>query len=127
MCAVGPLIDISPLNVAYQEVQPSDAPDIIGSLTGAQVSRLLLPTDQPFFSRQKKIVLENCGIIEPERIESYIAVGASRGDIYVRAEYPLAVERFRRAIKQAKQLGILGKNIFNTPFAFDSRKPGTQR
>ena len=209
LCAVGPLIDISPLNVAYQGVQPSDAPDIIGSLTGAPVSRLLLPTDQPFFSRQKKIVLENCGIVEPERIESYIAaggyealyqalrqmsprqvidevtasglrgrggagfptglkwttvhksqqadkyvvcnadegdpgafmdrsvlesdphrviegmaiagyaVGAARGYVYVRAEYPLAVERLRRAIKQAKQLGILGENIFNTPFAFD--------
>ena len=34
-----------------------------------------LPTDQPFFKRQKKIVLENCGVIEPERIESYIAEG----------------------------------------------------
>ena len=43
----------------------------------------------------------------------------SRGYIYVRAEYPLAIERLRKAIKQAKQLGILGENIFNTPFAFD--------
>ena len=209
LCAVGPLIDVSPLNVVYQAVQASDAPDIIESLTGSPVSRLELAKDQPFFKRQKKIVLENCGVIEPERIESYIAeggygvlyqalrqmspkevideistsglrgrggagfptglkwttvyktqrqvkyvvcnadegdpgafmdrsvlesdphrviegmaiaayaVGASRGYIYVRAEYPLAIDRLRKAIKQAKQLGILGENIFNTPVAFD--------
>ena len=209
LCAVGPLIDVSSAGVVYQAVQASDAPDIIESLTGNPVSRLVLPTDQPFFKRQEKIVLENCGIIEPERIESYIteggyealyqalrqmsprevideistsglrgrggagfptglkwttvykaqhhekfvicnadegdpgafmdrsvlesdphrviegmaiaayAVGASRGYIYVRAEYPLAIDRLRKAIIQAKQFGILGDNIFNTTFTFD--------
>jgi bidirectional [NiFe] hydrogenase diaphorase subunit len=209
LCAAGPLIQVSPPEVVYRSLAPSDASDILESLGGAPVSRLAISIEQPFFSRQKKIVLENCGIVEPERIESYIAhggyealyralrqmgpkeiidevvtsglrgrggagfptglkwttvykaqpsekyvvcnadegdpgafmdrsvlesdphrviegmaiagyaVGASRGYIYIRAEYPLAVERLRTAIKQAKQLGILGENIFNTPFGFD--------
>jgi len=47
------------------------------------------------------------------------AVGASQGYIYVRAEYPIAVERLDIAIKQARELGLLGKNIFNSGFHFD--------
>ena len=47
------------------------------------------------------------------------AVGASQGYIYVRAEYPIAVKRLEIAIKQAKEYGLLGKNIFGTDFSFD--------
>ncbi|MBQ6846698.1 MAG: 4Fe-4S binding protein, partial [Oscillospiraceae bacterium] len=47
-----------------------------------------------------------------------IATGASVGYIYVRAEYPLAVERLRTAITQAEELGILGDNILGTEFSF---------
>ncbi len=47
-----------------------------------------------------------------------IATGASEGYIYVRAEYPLAVDRLRNAIKQAEELGILGENILGTSFCF---------
>jgi bidirectional [NiFe] hydrogenase diaphorase subunit len=46
------------------------------------------------------------------------AVGASEGYIYVRAEYPLAINRLRTAIHQAERLGLLGKNIFGTSFSF---------
>jgi len=46
------------------------------------------------------------------------AVGADEGYIYVRAEYPLAVRRFRIALKQAEERGFLGKNIFGTNFSF---------
>ncbi len=42
-----------------------------------------------------------------------------KGYIYVRAEYPIAVDRFRVAIKQARDYGLLGKNIFGTDFGFD--------
>ena len=45
--------------------------------------------------------------------------GANQGYIYVRAEYPIAVERFQVAIDQAREYGILGKNIFGTEFEFD--------
>ena len=47
------------------------------------------------------------------------AMGASSGIIYVRAEYPLAVERIKNAIAQARGLGLLGENIFNSGFSFD--------
>ncbi len=47
------------------------------------------------------------------------AIGASKGVIYVRAEYPLAVERLRIAIARAYDLGLLGKNIFDSGFDFD--------
>ncbi len=47
------------------------------------------------------------------------AIGAAQGYVYVRAEYPLAVERLEKAISRAKELGILGKNIFGTDFSFD--------
>ncbi len=57
-------------------------------------------------------------VIEAMMIAGY-AVGANKGYIYVRAEYPIAVQRFGIAIKQAKEYGILGKNIWNTSFDFD--------
>lgn len=57
-------------------------------------------------------------VIEAMMIAGY-AVGADKGYIYVRAEYPIAVHRFDIAIKQAKEYGILGKNIFGTDFNFD--------
>ena len=47
------------------------------------------------------------------------AIGANKGYIYVRAEYPIAVKRFQIAINQAKNYGILGNNIFGTGFDFD--------
>ena len=47
------------------------------------------------------------------------ACGATEGYIYVRAEYPLAVERLRTAITQAKEIGLLGKNILNSGFDFE--------
>ena len=46
-------------------------------------------------------------------------IGSSTGLIYIRAEYPLAIERLKIAIKQAKEYGLLGTNIFNTGFNFD--------
>src|SRR5574344_26776 len=57
-------------------------------------------------------------VIEAMMIAGY-AIGANKGYIYVRAEYPIAVRRFQIAIDQAKDYGILGKNIWNTGFDFD--------
>lgn len=47
------------------------------------------------------------------------ACGATKGYIYVRAEYPIAVEKINKAIKQARKKGILGNNIANSSFSFD--------
>ena len=57
-------------------------------------------------------------VLEAMAIAGY-AIGASQGYIYVRAEYPIAVERLRIAIGQAREYGLLGKNIFDTGFDFD--------
>ncbi len=210
LCAAGPLVEVTGEGRAmYQGVTPEDAPDLLAAIGGKPVSRLLLASDMPFFSSQHKIVLENSGAIDPERIEDYIAVGgyeslltvlttmtplqvieevktsglrgrggagyptglkwstvqkaasdegkfvicnadegdpgafmdrsvlesdphrvlegmaigayavgANKGYIYVRSEYPLAVKRLRDAIRQAERLGLLGQDICDTRFSF---------
>ena len=57
-------------------------------------------------------------IVEAMTICGY-ATGATEGYVYVRAEYPIAVHRLEIAIKQAREAGLLGKNIFNSGFDFD--------
>ncbi len=57
-------------------------------------------------------------VIEAMAIAGY-AIGATKGYVYVRAEYPIAVNRLRIAIEQAREYGLLGKNIFNSGFDFD--------
>ena len=208
LCSAGPLVSVATDGQMYSAVRPEDAPAILESLdTGADG----LPhhdTSVPFFTRQKKIVLENSGLIDPERIEDYIAhdgylalvtaitertpqevisivkasglrgrggagyptglkwstvaktgdqqkyvicnadegdpgafmdravlesdphrvlegmaiaayaVGANRGFVYVRAEYPLAVKHLKGAIKQAERVGLLGNDISGTGFSF---------
>ncbi len=57
-------------------------------------------------------------VLEAMAIAGY-AIGASQGYIYVRAEYPIAVERLEIAIKQAREYGLLGKDILGTGFDFD--------
>jgi len=210
LCAAGPLVETrGQTRTMYQGVTPEDAPAIVASLDAQPVERLVLPLDMPFFAGQRKIVLENSGEIDPERIEDYIAaggyeslvtalagmtpqqvieevrksglrgrggagyptglkwstvqkassedgkyvicnadegdpgafmdrsvlesdphrvlegmaiaayaVGASKGYIYVRAEYPLAVKRLKEAIRQAEKIGLLGIDICETTFSF---------
>jgi bidirectional [NiFe] hydrogenase diaphorase subunit len=212
LCSAGPLVTVETEQQMYAGVTPEKAPEIIRSMdTGADPAAAGLhpcPTNVPFFQRQQKIVLENSGKIDPERIEDYIAhdgyfalvtaitemtplevidqvkgsglrgrggagyptglkwstvaktgeqqkyvicnadegdpgafmdravlesdphrvlegmaiaayaVGAQKGFIYVRAEYPLAVKHLKTAIKQAERLGLLGNSICGTRFSF---------
>ena len=57
-------------------------------------------------------------VLEAMTIAGY-AIGANKGYIYVRAEYPIAVQRLKIAIDQARDYGLLGENIFDTDFSFD--------
>ncbi|MBQ7049536.1 MAG: NADH-quinone oxidoreductase subunit NuoF [Firmicutes bacterium] len=57
-------------------------------------------------------------VIEAMAICGY-AIGASQGRVYIRAEYPLAIQRLETAIKQAREYGLLGDNILGTDFSFD--------
>jgi len=209
LCSGGPLVAIEPAGILYHTVAVSDVSDVLEALDDGPLDRLVCSGEMPFFKRQKRIVLENCGRIDPERLEDYIAaggyqalhtaltrmspeeitreieksglrgrggagfptglkwstvakadnetkfvicnadegdpgafmdrsvlesdphrvlegmaiaaraVGANHGFIYVRAEYPLAVKRLKKAIAQAEHAGFLGNNIFHTPFRFD--------
>ncbi|MDR3726111.1 MAG: NADH-quinone oxidoreductase subunit NuoF [Terracidiphilus sp.] len=212
LCAAGPLMRCEPQHTYYGGV-PADRPEvldaIIDNLDGKPVPEFALSPDVPFFAKQQRIVLENCGEIDPERIEDYIAVdgyqallncvanrtrddvvqeliksglrgrggggyptglkwsmvakakgeqkyvicnadegdpgafmdrsvlesdphrvlegmaiaayavGADKGYIYCRAEYPLAVKRLKIAIRQAEKMGLLGKRIGESDFSFD--------
>ena len=224
LCAEGPIVVVYPEGVIYYRVTPDDVEEIVSEhlLKGRFVRRLMTLTsetpaservsadDNNFFKKQLRIALRNCGIINPEKIDEYIArdgyqalgkiltekpdpmdiiaqikksglrgrggggfptgnkwefaaivkndtkyvccnadegdpgafmdrsilegdphsvleamviagycIGAHQGYIYVRAEYPIAVARLKLAIGQAREYGLLGKNIFGSGFDFD--------
>jgi bidirectional [NiFe] hydrogenase diaphorase subunit len=77
-CAEGPLVIVQPQAVMYHDVTVNDAAaiaDTLDNTTAVPVERLQCPTDSPFFTHQKRIVLDLCGLLNPERIEEYIAAG----------------------------------------------------
>ena len=220
-CVRGPVLRIGD-GTFYQGVKPADAAEIVREhLVGGRVVDRLIAHDEdsgkpqatdgeiPFFTKQTQIVLRNCGRIDPERIEEYVArdgyaalakvlggmkpeqvveemkgsglrgrggagfptamkweftrrapgdvkyvlcnadegdpgaymdrsvlegdphsviegmaiaaftIGAAQGHVYVRAEYPLAVARLRKAIEQARACGFLGARVLGTEFHFD--------
>lgn len=222
LCAQGPIVIIYPEGVFYHQVQPKHAKKIVSDhlVKGKLVEKLLYHDndskeiinklmDTPFYHKQKRVALRNCGRIDPEKIEEYIAfngyqalakvvneysrdevletlkasglrgrggagfptfmkwsfakastsdqkyvicnadegdpgafmdrsvlegdphavieamaiagytIGASQGYIYVCAEYPIAVNRLKIAIKQAHEQGVLGNHIFGSDFSFD--------
>ncbi len=221
-CAGGPVLVVQPDGVYYQHVNPSDVAEIVSAhLVGNRVVERLaskstatgeivpLMKDLEYFRKQVKIVLRNCGLIDPLRIHDYVArdgylglakaltemtpetvidevkasglrgrggggfptglkwafaakskgevkyvlcnadegdpgafmdrsvlegdphsvieamtiaaycIGSHQGYVYVRAEYPLAIERLGIALQQARDLGVLGHNILGTGFDFD--------
>ena len=85
MCEFGPVVKIYPDDVLYAQVEEKDVPEIVEEhiIKGRPVKRLLwhgieTPAEEkkhPFFSKQLRVVLSNCGEIDPENIEEYIAVG----------------------------------------------------
>ena len=221
-CVQGPVMMVDGDGTFYQGVKPEDAVDIVAQHLGkGELVDRLITTDAEggkryphtkdidFFNRQTKVVLRNCGSIDPERIEDYIAadgyqalakvlgsmdsgrvitamkesglrgrggagfptwlkwnftaeaegdvkyvlcnadegdpgaymdrsvlegdphsviegmaiaafaIGAQQGYVYVRAEYPLAVDRLEKALSQARELGLLGESILGSDFSFD--------
>jgi bidirectional [NiFe] hydrogenase diaphorase subunit len=213
LCSQGPLVSVESQDKdkqLYVKVKPEDTDPLAEALKkGEKASVESFSLKDPFFTRQKKVVLENSGEINPEKIEDYIerdgykgllnvlhelepeevikevmdsglrgrggagyptglkwgtvssapgnlkyvicnadegdpgafmdravlesdphrviegiiiagyAVGASKGYLYVRAEYPLAIERLKKALRQAKLHGLLGQNIADTHFNFE--------
>ncbi len=220
-CEQGPIVKILPQGTFYVQVKAEDVKEIVAEhlVKGRVVQRLCYDPEQakklvaeaniPFYQKQYRIVLRNCGVIDPEKIEDYIArdgykaiekvlfemtpeqvveemlksglrgrggagfptgmkwkfaqqqpkgqkymvcnadegdpgaymdrstlegdphsileamtiagyaIGASKGFIYIRAEYPLAIHRLEVAIAQAHELGLLGDDILGSGFSFD--------
>ena len=221
-CEKGPIVKILPDNTFYVQVKPENVEEIINEhiIKGRKVERLLYvdPKTQQhkedskhmgFYKKQMRIALRNCGFINPENIDEYIArdgykalasvlerndpegtiedikksglrgrggagfptgvkwglcrqnnadqkymicnadegdpgafmdrsilegdphtvieamaiggfcIGATKGLIYIRAEYPLAIHRLQVAIGQAREIGLLGKDILGSGFDFD--------
>ena len=85
LCAEGPLVSTE-TDTLYQHVLPADAGEILDSLEASPVDRLVCRTDVPFFQRQKKIVLENSGVVDPERVEEYVGASGYGGLINVLTE-----------------------------------------
>jgi bidirectional [NiFe] hydrogenase diaphorase subunit len=75
LCCQGPLVQVDPHDNLYQGVTPDDAPSIVARIRGGVVTARTSDPRSPFFALQANVVLENSGVIEPERIESYIAAG----------------------------------------------------
>jgi len=220
-CEKGPIVKVLPDNTFYTEVKPSDAKEIVAEhvVKGRKVNRLLYtdPTNKEhisdskhmgFYQKQIRIALRNCGVINPENIDEYIArdgyqalgkvidmgpeaaidflkksglrgrggggfptglkwefasknkadqkyvicnadegdpgafmdrsilegdphsiieamtingycIGATKGLVYIRAEYPLAIKRLLTALEQAREFGLLGKDVLGSGFDFD--------
>jgi bidirectional [NiFe] hydrogenase diaphorase subunit len=125
LCSEGPLVSTSK-GVLYKEVAAPDASALIESLEGEAVSRLLCPTDVPFFQRQKKVVLENSGVIDPERIEDYIA--ASGYSALIKALTEMSP---REVIDEVTKSGLRGRGGAGYPTGLKwstvSKSVGTQK
>ena len=74
--------------------------------------------DPGAYMNRNEIESDPQALIEGMLIGAFV-VGATEGIMYVRAEYPLAVERFKKAVAAAREYGLLGKNIFGSYFSFD--------
>ncbi|MBX7246162.1 MAG: NADH-quinone oxidoreductase subunit NuoF [Candidatus Sumerlaeaceae bacterium] len=103
-CSGGPVVALAESGVLYEHVKVEDCAEIVKSLEGKPVERLVQSTDTPFFKRQVKIVLENCGKIDPESITDYIAAGGYRALTHALAEMtPVEV------VEEVKKSGLRGR------------------
>ncbi|MGE5618531.1 MAG: NAD(P)H-dependent oxidoreductase subunit E, partial [Sphingomonadaceae bacterium] len=135
-CAEGPVMIVYPEGLFYCQVKPHDVPEIVSEtlIKGRPVRRLLfqepesakkLPTykDIPFYSKQTRIALRNCGIINPENIEEYIAKDGY--EALGRAIFEMTPEQIIDTVKRA---GLRGRGGAGFPTAlkwdFCRKAPG---
>ena len=116
-CNQGPLVQMMPEDVMYQKVSGDDAARLVTShlKDHKTVEKMLIFSDQKanvplksqensFFKKQRKIVLENCGVVDPESIEDYISIGG-----YTALQKALTQMSREEVIGEVKQSGIRGR------------------
>ncbi len=138
-CQRGPIIDIEPEGFFYTEVKAEDVPEIVHShlVNGHPVDRLFyhdpitgeaIPyyRDVPFYARQQRIILRNCGHINPERIADYLAMGG-----YEAVKKALSEMTPEQIIEEVKKSGLRGRGGagFSTgqKWEFCRRAPGKEK
>ena len=125
LCSEGPLVSTS-AGVLYKKVEAADGAAIIDSLEGSPLSRLVCPTNVPFFQRQQKIVLENSGVIDPDRIEDYIAANG-----YTALIKALTEMTSREVVDEVTKSGLRGRGGAGYPTGLKwstvSKSVGTQK
>jgi bidirectional [NiFe] hydrogenase diaphorase subunit len=104
LCAEGPLVSVEPQHLLYRGVTPDDAAAVIASLDSQPIEALRCDLEMPFFAHQKKVVLEHDGMLEPERIEAYIAKGGFTTFLQVLNEMTPA-----QVIEQISRSGLRGR------------------
>ncbi|WP_286977043.1 NADH-quinone oxidoreductase subunit NuoF [Acetomicrobium sp. UBA5826] len=139
MCEMGPVVVVYPEGAFYCRVMPEDVPEIVEEhlYKGRIVQRLLytVPQDMekvpyykdiPFYSKQHRIVLSNCGYIDPEKIEEYIA-----RDGYIALGKALLEMTPEEVLDQVKKSGLRGRGGAGFPtglkWEFARKAPGNKK
>jgi bidirectional [NiFe] hydrogenase diaphorase subunit len=127
LCCEGPLVQVDPDGALYQQVRPEDAGSIVEALDGTTpASANRGDPDQPFFARQTAIVLENSGLVEPERIESYIEAGGYRALYHALREMSPA-----EVVEEVSTSGLRGRGGAGYPtglkWATVAKQPATRK
>ena len=125
LCSEGPLVSTS-AGVLYKKVEAADGPAILDSLESGPVEGLVCRTDVAFFQRQQKIVLENSGVIDPDRVEDYIAANGYTALIKVLTEMSP-----REVIDEVTRSGLRGRGGAGYPTGLKwstvAKSVGTQK
>lgn len=125
LCAEGPLVSTND-GMLYKKVAPSDAFAVLNGSDHRTTGPLRCDTSVPFFQRQKKVVLENSGVIDPERIEEYISASGYRALVHALTEMTPA-----EVIEQVVKSGLRGRGGAGYPTGLKwstvSKAVGTQK
>ncbi|MGD0422918.1 MAG: NuoF family protein [Candidatus Bathyarchaeia archaeon] len=104
LCAQAPLVSVESEGVLYRNVTSQDVPRIVEGLGKEPVKELQVSLNVPFFSRQYRVVLDNCGRVDPERIEDYVSLGG-----YSALLKALNEMRPTEVIEQVTRSGLRGR------------------
>lgn len=131
-CGRGPLVEVDPLGLLYEQVTPEEAPAIVAALADGKGSPSSAPLPQqgdpnhPFLARQMPVVLENSGKVDPERIEDYIAAGG-----YEQLHHVLYEKTPQEVVDEVSRSGLRGRGGGGYPtglkWATVAKMPGQQK